>query len=69
MANHGTRSSYNKGCRCRPCTIANRIYARKHWRGRMGATGWTNIDPEQEQYEQEILASVDNTQQDERTVV
>jgi hypothetical protein len=35
----------------------------------MGATGWTNIDPEQEQYEQEILASVDNTQQDERTVV
>jgi hypothetical protein len=36
----------------------------------MGATGWTNIDPEQEQYEQEILASVNDTENtDERTVV
>ena len=69
MANHGTRASYNKGCHCRPCTIANRIYARKHWRQTRGATGWINIDPEQEEYEQKILASVDNETTDERTAV
>ncbi len=70
MPSHGTRYMYNKGCHCRPCTIANRIYVRNYKRGKEGTTGWTLIDPEQEQYEQEILAqavSDEDTNNSERT--
>lgn len=39
-AQHGTRSKYAAGCRCEPCTIANRTYARQlarhHQRVRYG---------------------------------
>lgn len=28
MSEHGTRTHYVKGCRCEPCTAANREYAR-----------------------------------------
>jgi hypothetical protein len=28
MPQHGTRSNYTTGCRCQPCTEANRTYAR-----------------------------------------
>ena len=30
--NHGTRASYSDGCRCEPCTEANRIYSREYSR-------------------------------------
>jgi len=32
MAECGTRAKYVRGCRCEPCTVANRIYAREHER-------------------------------------
>lgn len=32
MADHGTRSNYVKGCRCEPCRLANRDYARNRER-------------------------------------
>lgn len=32
MSDHGTRSHYVKGCRCEPCTVANRDYARNRER-------------------------------------
>lgn len=35
MVEHGKRSTYNKGCRCEPCTDANRTYVpgdeRQEW--------------------------------------
>lgn len=30
--NHGTRGNYRAGCRCEPCTEANRIYSREYLR-------------------------------------
>lgn len=33
-ARHGTRSKYVAGCRCEPCTVANRVYARDAGRRR-----------------------------------
>lgn len=42
---HGTRSRFVQGCRCDPCTEANRTYQAK-WRLRHGQVprqpGWTN---------------------------
>lgn len=32
MADHGTRTRYIGGCRCEPCTVANRLYARERER-------------------------------------
>lgn len=29
MAECGTRARYVRGCRCEPCTVANRVYARE----------------------------------------
>jgi hypothetical protein len=29
VAEHGTRTNYVKGCRCEPCTLANRVYERE----------------------------------------
>jgi transcriptional regulator with XRE-family HTH domain len=29
MSEHGTRTRYVAGCRCEPCTVANRVYARQ----------------------------------------
>ena len=34
IAKHGARSRYVGGCRCKPCTNSNRIYALKLWRAR-----------------------------------
>ena len=38
MINHpgkpGTRGRYNRGCRCRECTQANRVYGLAHWRAK-----------------------------------
>lgn len=37
MSGHGKRSTYVRGCRCEPCTVANRDYARemdRHYRRR-----------------------------------
>lgn len=63
MTKHGTRSKYNSGCKCRPCLIANRIYTREYKRRRR-VSAYTAIDPEQIEYEQRILDSVeeDNTE-------
>lgn len=30
---HGTRPRYVLGCRCDPCTVANRDYQREYMRG------------------------------------
>ena len=35
--NHGTRGLYGSGCRCQPCTEANRTYAREYVRRRARA--------------------------------
>lgn len=32
---HGSRTSYTAGCRCAPCTEANRVYIER-WRRRRG---------------------------------
>ena len=47
MALCGTRSAYASGCRCEPCTVANRLYARElrrhHVRVSYGIE--THVDP------------------------
>lgn len=34
---HGLRSTYKAGCRCKPCTVANREYHRPRMRERQRA--------------------------------
>lgn len=34
---HGSRARYVKGCRCEPCTIANRLYAKSRYRAQARA--------------------------------
>lgn len=31
MSEHGTYSRYTKGCRCEPCTHANRVYKQDYY--------------------------------------
>ena len=40
---HGTRGRYVKGCRCEPCTIANRVYARERYRARRLKGDWNGL--------------------------
>lgn len=40
---HGTRSSYVRGCRCEPCTLANRLYARGRYRAQHVSGDWNGL--------------------------
>ena len=40
---HGTRSAYVRGCRCEPCTVANRVYARGRSRARRVNHDWNGL--------------------------
>ena len=41
-ATHGSRTRYVLGCRCEPCTIANRVYARARYRAKSQG-GWNGL--------------------------
>ncbi len=47
MPRCGTRSAYASGCRCEPCTVANRVYARelRRHRARVSYGIETHVDP------------------------
>lgn len=39
----GTRAAYVNGCRCEPCTAANRTYARERWRAQRLKGDWNGL--------------------------
>jgi hypothetical protein len=39
----GTRAAYVTGCRCAPCTVANRVYARARYRAQRVDGDWNGL--------------------------